>query len=376
MIHFTCWKCNQPLSAPEEKIGQFVDCNSCGATCAVVKLAAAPTPAANQTPAAPANQTPVGRPPRKRKKLLIIGLVAFLLFAGAGVFLYWWFSRPVGLRPVLKYLPGDCFRIEARRPDKIRASAFYQRVIEENRKRGGSAEDQVFGIPYSRIRQVVLAVGMMDGKPDGITIVTMLEGIKPDDVKQRGKKGVMWKEEKVGKHTIYYHDRGTFCMPEDTIVLFASTKTLRKILERDQKPAFSERLAKLMNEADFSHAETTVTAHHKNGEGLLPYARTAGTKDLEGIVTHAEIGADMSMKAIAFYNDPSAARAALIELTDAFERLKAGRPDYKRLVERNELSFSQSGNQVTMTAKIKADHVIEDMRKNEQRKKQPPKQNR
>jgi len=113
-----------------------------------------------------------------------------------------------------------------------------------------------------------------------------------------------------------------------------------------------------------------VAVHQKNGEGLLPYARSAGTKDLEGKVSHVEIGTDVSTKSIAFYNDASAGEAAWKELTEALDKLKTGMPDYKRLVERNNIRFSQSGNQVTMTAMIQADHVIEDMRKNEARKNQ------
>src|SRR5262249_44305662 len=211
----------------------------------------------------------------------------------------------------------------------IRASALYQRVTEKSRQRGAGAETHVFGIPESRISQVVLAVGLKNGQFDGITIVTMLKEIKPDDLKQRGAKGVVWKEEKVGKYTIYYHDKGTFCVPEDSIVLFASTDPLRKILQRDQKPTFSASFEKLINEADFAYAVTTVAVHQKNGEGHLPYARSAGTKDLEGIVTHVEIGTDVSTKSIAFYNDPNSARVAWKELSEALDKLKTGMPEYK-----------------------------------------------
>src|SRR5262245_54412427 len=124
MVDFTCWKCRHPMSAADGEVGRAAACGSCGATCTVPDLRTAASPAATDTPATPQHsddapaQTDVAGaaaappPGRNGRTLLVVGLIALLVVACA----WWWLTRPTPLGPALKYLPDDCFKIEARRP--------------------------------------------------------------------------------------------------------------------------------------------------------------------------------------------------------------------------------------------------------------------
>jgi hypothetical protein len=386
MINFPCLKCGQSLSFADEQAGSFVQCGGCGATWAVPGhvAEAAPSPRSVReksdwkdvaTAASVADEPRVGVPtPVRRRKLLvplILGLSALLLIViAAGGFAYWWFFWPTGLGPATKYLPDDCVEIEFQRPDKMHNSEFYKRIAEQQKKLSGSKEDDekyVFGIPESDIAERVTAVGEKDG---GVTILTMKKNIKPDYVKEKGLKGAVWKEESAGKYTIYYHDSGTFSVPEDRIILFASKETRAKILKRDSKPSFSTEFKKLMGEADFGHTQTLVATQKAGGPGVLGPgmpSQELGSTGLEGLVTHVDFGKDVSVKSVLFYKDADAAKKGLKELEEALDKLRDDdNLPMKSSMNRKNIKLSQSGSKITVKTTVNADDLIDDMKKVEE----------
>ena len=70
-------------------------------------------------------------------------------------------------------------------------------------------------------------------------------------------------------------------------------------------------------------------------------------------------------RTVGIYKDSAAAGVALKELEHALEHLRKGDPN-QDIVESQNLSFSQSGNTITMTATLKLEKVIEGINKGEE----------
>jgi hypothetical protein len=319
-------------------------------------------PARDHNPSA----TPAShRPPRNKALLIGLGGLTLVVLA-AGIFAAWWFlwPRKAGLIREAKYFPEDCYEIQVRRPDKMRASKHYQDIMQALKKRNGGedTDEHVFGLRESEIVRVIrMPPGIKGSKFGGMTIVTMKKEITPAEYKKVGHQGKEWHEERVGPYTIFYHDAGTFCIPEPHIVLFAGRDDLREILKREGDPAFSGSFAKMLSQADFDVAETGVVVHQPGGPGLFSALGAVGTKDFEGMVTQADAAEDVSLRTVGFYKDEAAARRALTQLEEAWEKLKAGSEQYRRLAETQSMKLAQAGNTVTLTGTIRTVDVIADI---------------
>jgi hypothetical protein len=328
-------------------------------------LAVGPQPPLRPAPDNDLSTAPAShRPPRTRALVIALGGLTLLALA-AGIFAAWFlWPRKAGLIREAKYLPEDCYEIQVRRPDKIRASKHYQDIMQAlKKKKGGNDTDQhVLGLRESEIVRVIrVPPGSKGSKFGGMTIVTMKKEITPAEYKNAGHQGKEWHEERVGPHTIFYHDAGTFCIPEPHIVLFAGRDDLRDILKREGDPAFSGTFARMLSQADFDMAETGVVLHQPGGPGLFSALGAVGTKDFEGMVTHADAAEDVSLRTVGFYKDEAAAQRALTELEQAWERLKAGSEQHRRLAQTQSMKLAQSGNTVTLTGTIRTIDVIADI---------------
>jgi hypothetical protein len=388
MISFSCLKCGQALSFPDEQAGSFINCGGCGAAWAVPGMVAEPEPAPRAsrretddwsgvterpTVATEARET-TAQPRRKSRVGLVIALasaVVVVFVLGVGALGYWWFFSRTDLGAAAKYLPDDCYTIQSEQVEKTRSSDFYKRLKEEKKKRTKSSSDEeelINGIPESNVVRQVMAFG----EKSYVTILVTKKDVTANYVKEKLSKGsVAWKEEKAGKHTIHYPDRGgfsfgmdTFCVPEDRIVMFGAKDTLAKILERDGKPKFSDKFKKMMDEADFGHSQTMVVAPQTEKSSKAPEP-DADTKDLEGAVVQIDYGKDLSAKSVVYYKDSDAAKAAVKKIEENFDK-KDGRSSDELLgfpMSREDVKISQSGKKITVTMSITADKVIERMKK-------------
>jgi hypothetical protein len=157
--------------------------------------------------------------------------------------------------------------------------------------------------------------------PD-VTILKTKKKIAPADIKAK-KTNVTYTEVKVGNYTIYESAQGldsnSFCMPENDVVVIGSSGTLRKVLERNSKPKFSDRLTKAIGQADFGKNAVQVKDGNLETGGLLGVG--ASKTKPETVVTTFDMGKDMKLTATAFFSDAKLAESGKKEFEDEKQKM-------------------------------------------------------
>ena len=144
-VKFNCPHCSQSLEAPEEMLGQLIDCPSCQKPIEVPFPRMAPKPSTIQRapetappplrppkPQEPRQSSPAATPPRGKSPLLILAGIVAILMAIAGALFFGFRSDPKGeLQGIASRIEGSQYKFVTRdQPDVIHSVAYDVRKTE------------------------------------------------------------------------------------------------------------------------------------------------------------------------------------------------------------------------------------------------------
>ncbi len=221
-----------------------------------------------------------------------------LLLGGIGLLL----AAPTAARgDELQYLPDDCHLVASLNYQDFLKSKTYQELKKQIPEVGKNLEGGLtegLGIPGNNLARITsaLSFGAKPGPEPQVGMLNTIKAIKAEDIKANKKiqpwmKNHAYKEVKVGTFTLYQQtyqfeingkiddkvlEGPAFCVVEDKLVLFGSVPDLKKILERNKKPALAANLQAGMKEANFSNVASFVL----DIQGMPQWAREEMAKNL------------------------------------------------------------------------------------------------
>jgi hypothetical protein len=325
--------------------------------------------------------------PRRSKKeqkkgsgmLLWLGLgggAVLLLGMGicAGVLYFVWGRGLFGprLTTEMKYLPDNCVMVSTVRIDQMRKTRLYE--AQKAKFKGLSGAGNLHGLKEEDVERVTTSNQTIG--QGGVSIITTIKAVKAEEVKAgmeaplKNLGGVGLKrgfaEEKVGSYVLYKLDAGlmarAFCVPESKIVLVGAADELRKILQRDKKPEFSEGFQRAWSDADFSATWVviiaTITGGKPGGDKMA-----GGAQLPAATLTQLDYGTTVKVIIVSYYKDADDAEEGRKQVVEKLEKrgvttLGLGTESNKEL--KQNASVSRSGSKVTLTSSVKDQTMIDD----------------
>jgi hypothetical protein len=359
-INLNCPSCQKALRVADNLAGQKCKCPQCGTVflvpvTPVTGVVAQPSPPAppvfvsppttQTTPQAAPPPPPDGAPPpaRSRRKPLILGGVAaavlVALCAGCGISAYLTsgfglmsYFRSSPLTDDLKYMPDNTQVITTARVDQLLSSSAWQDLKKEIPEIDAVFEKQALpGAPGElKPGDVAQVTGgaTLDGK-EAIIVVHAKKEFTPDEIKKSVPGGSVDEVKTPSGFTIYdAKGQGYFISDKDKKVLVqGKTEVLRKVLERNGKPALSDGMQAALKLADFSSSMAfAVCLKDAKLPGADPTSAVPLSSDMVkgGEVVAKDI--DMIAGQVHFSSDIDVATTLVCKDAKAAE-------DYRKLVE-------------------------------------------
>jgi hypothetical protein len=356
----------------------------------------------SQRDAQPATGNPTGegsmalRPGESagKKRLWVVlgaGLSA-LVVAGAGLALWLVLRQPAGdWRRDARYLPDDCHFLVTLKAQELLNSKAAEATFKEIARLGQTANAtfaevgaQISGKPappppplpdprqqfadglrkeagldLADIQHVTIAG--QGGFEAIVVVVRASKPVKAEEILARIQPNKFSKS-RVAGHTLYEGIHLSFALPEDRAVIFGSSATLRKVLERNGEATLSPSLKAAVDRADFSKSATVVASWAK----LKRSPGFGGGLDLLGAPAVPETGSfsfDVSDGVAATFRgsfkeagEAEAFKTALERQVAAARKINGIPPALTKVLET--IRATQSGNSVTVTASSDAEVVV------------------
>jgi hypothetical protein len=299
--------------------------------------------------------------PRRRKKnkrgtpWLMIGLIGLLL-AGLGVGLYFLLSG--GSSGVnTKYLPDGSQFVATVNVEELLASKAYKQLSTDLKKSEKDFKtEEEFGLSVSDIASVQIGGLMSGGKPDGVVALRIRKSVKGSELTAKIK-GDKFKEEAVGKYTLYTRNNDALCVPESNVVLIGEPASLRKVLQRDKAADLSPGLKTAMKDADFSKTlAVAVSLKDVPKNGLNQFGMGGAdemVKGAEAFTASVAVKSDISWKLSVTFKDSKTADDVKKMIDGAVTMVKANKmlpPDAVAILDsmKTETSGSRVENRGTI----------------------------
>ncbi|MFN4259752.1 MAG: hypothetical protein ACK4RK_10670 [Gemmataceae bacterium] len=280
-ISFSCPGCNKVYNVADNLAGRKGSCKKCGTMFVIPQIAAPPSPPASDSAfqAAPTNDwssvadsspppedqssyepAAGGRSRRKGSKKLLIALLAGFAFLGccllptAGSLVYWFYYYDNPLDQALFYMPEDSTLLASLDVKSFMNSGVYKELEKEFPDNFKSRFEEEKGLTFEQIERVTVGGNTSSGGQPVVVIRTR-ENVTAEQM--LGKiKNSNYSKTQVGGHTLHAAGNDAFCVVDARLVVAGPTETVRKVLERNKTPAFSESL-----QAALGSAKTSGTAY-------------------------------------------------------------------------------------------------------------------
>jgi hypothetical protein len=402
-IAFSCPGCGKQFKVSDNMAGRKAKCSACAT---IIQVPSGPEQRVSATPEsrkparapAPADEDAGGdepapargrktQPKKKGSKVLLFtllgvgGLLSMCLCCTGGYFGAAFFSilppfmDPVDLNyrmgggppPEYKYLPDNCQMISVAHVDEILESDFYKQIKKELPVVDkGVSDDKQYGMPMTNVSRIT--EGRTFGKKDSehVTVIKTKSSVKADDI--ASKKGTgkdSFKKVTEGDYTIYTGQFESFCVVNDTTVLFGSKETLQKVLKRNDQPKLSDGLKNAMKQVRFTKS-AAVAVDLKPIQDEIPKSKPGDPVDYsemvgkaEGLGVQVEIGSDIEINATVVCKDDKAAED-LKKMIDGAITFAKGIKDLPKEAKdiMESVKVSNSGSKCTVSVKCKADQII------------------
>jgi DNA-directed RNA polymerase subunit RPC12/RpoP len=350
-IAFSCPDCEKTFKVPDAMAGRKAKCSGCGATILiknVIGLTEKPTAKIRskaalvededdyqEEDAAPrkrrghrddvddvdddldnADEEPTrkskkkgGKSKKKKKsRAMLLALVGFLVLGlcGAGSLggVALWYFWPASTES-LKYAPDNCKIVAIVNIEQIENSKAYETIAKES-----SNFKKDFGDPLKSeamtkagVSQVMFAgggsiswngMGGPGADDQTVIVVKTKSSIDAKDIlADKNNKGP-YKESTVNGYTLYEGPSDAFCVPDKKHVVAGKADTLRKILQRDKKPEFSDNMKAAMKRVDFSKS-VAVALDSEGSTANSPTAKDLAPMELQWAALEANCKTDIEV---------------------------------------------------------------------------------
>jgi hypothetical protein len=401
-IAFSCPGCGKQFKVSDTMAGRKAKCSACATVMLVPSaeqgVAAAPT---RQPPPPPADDyggdEPAPRKVKKRKKsrtgllIALLGLGGAVLgccvctggFLGLGYFNVWDPLALFGSLPAeVRYLPDRCSVVAVVNVEQMQDSECYKQMKKEFPDiKDDDIVDKGLGIAGTNVQRMVLGVVLpqgagfmnMGGNVEEVRVVKTKKAVTASDiVSKRG--NAQFKQIKVKDYTIYELSGQSFCVVEDTVVIFsAKADTLKRVLERDKKPEFSDDMQAAIKQANFSKS-VGFAVDFKSFKGPpsppMPGGPRPGmpggdplqgikdvTDKAEGLGGYVHMGSDLDLNVTVLCQDSKGADD-IKKSMDGILTLGKGfvPPEMKELIEA--IKITTSGSKVIASASYKTETLV------------------
>jgi hypothetical protein len=161
---------------------------------------------------------------------------------------------------MMRYLPSNSQLVVSICPGPVVESAAYRDVcrrVPQVARSEAQIEEKV-GLPPSQVTRVIIggngeAAVFVCRTKNPIVIADLLANMKD----------ARYRQEKVGRYTIYKKINDAFCVAQDKLILFGPPDTLRETLLREGQPDLSSVLQSAIRAADFSK-DVVIAANAKD----------------------------------------------------------------------------------------------------------------
>ncbi len=358
----SCPSCGAQLQVPEGSEGRQAKCSQCPAVFPIpmtTQVSPQPVPMPSPQPAPPPqgeytpqfhNELDFGQVPLRghRKKspvLLILFISGGVLLAIVAVIVVIFLLLPrSGPDQDLKFMPEEAREIRYYRVAELVKSKIYQDFVDDeadDKERLEKTMEETLGVEWRDVTTITVGRSRFDS----VMVVHTNTSYRAQDIlDNRTDDEEDYSEEKEGDYEYYVSKRDSaFCILDRQRILFASKKMMEDILDRNERPEFSEDLETALSEGNFSGTVSIVVAGDKSSAffgGSIIY--------LNRQITFGD-DAWMSMS-LRFedYEDAADYREKAEELKDSNQSgffWGGGLRD---------LTISQSGNTVTSQGKIRS----------------------
>jgi hypothetical protein len=315
------------------------------------------------------------RAKRKKKRgsgkmvliLSLVGVGVLFLFGGGG-FALWYFLGRGGLPAESRYLPDNCNFVGAVNLESILASSAYARIKPEipNEFKGGGGG---FGLPgamngpggKASINEDDISSVLWGGSSfqEVVAVIKTKKKFTAADIKS-SQANVTFTEVKAGNFTIYeapnFQKNFSFCLPESNVILVGPPDALKKILERGSKPKFSDKMQKVLGQADFSKS-VVVAATDTGNSG---FGNATSKIKIDGILFTVDVRQNIDIAFTAFCSDGQSMADAKKEVEDAKkkgeEQMAVVAPEIRDMIKNVDVKVS--GSRVIATLTVDVDKAI------------------
>jgi hypothetical protein len=287
-IALECPNCGKSLNVADDSRGSTVRCGWCGATL--------------QTDQA------VGRTAKRRSPWrFVLLLAAFALAFGGG----WAAVNKVGLSwlspsssDLLAYAPDNTKVVIIVNWDKIEASKAYETISKEWKEVGEQLGEEVPATSLRKAGITQIMIACAEARPphaasklseNVVVALTTKDPITADDIKSDPTMRGPFNESSVGKYTLYEGGSYAFSVIDNSKFILATASTLRAVLQRDKKPAFSANLKAAMDKADQSRG-VAIAIDSGGLASKSSFADSLARMEMEWSAVQLDVDGDLALE--------------------------------------------------------------------------------
>jgi hypothetical protein len=314
---------------------------------------------------------------KKKSRAMLLALVGFLVLGlcGAGGLggVALWYFWPASAES-LKFAPDNCKIVAVINIEQIENSKAYETISKESPKFKKDFGDPLKSDALTKagVSQVTIAgagsvsingMGGPGADDQTVIVVKTKNSIDAKDIlADKNNKGP-YKEATVNGYTLYEGPSDAFCVPDKKHVVAGKADILRKVLQRDKKPEFSENMNAAMKKVDFSKS-VAVAMDSAGAAGNSPFAKDLNSMELQWAALEANCKTDIDVTITVQSKSENGAKEIKKKADDLVKTLKslkdmgaafgAKQPDLF-----DEPKMEVSGSTFTAKLTLKADAIAQ-----------------